>query len=154
VVLSTGGKSERFARRLLGNLAEESFVQIADFYGFSLEAAARLGFDKVTHSVFIGKLVKMAMGLQCTHASSGNMDLGILTDIAREVGGPKEIIDELANANTARHALELMQETKTVDRIIPPLSARAIEVSRSHSQGKLDIHLFLFDYSGEVVYRS
>ncbi|MBT8405952.1 MAG: cobalt-precorrin-5B (C(1))-methyltransferase CbiD, partial [Deltaproteobacteria bacterium] len=66
LVLSTGGKSERFAQRLLTNLPEECFVQIADFYGFSLEAAVARGFDKVTHSVFIGKLVKMAMGLHYT----------------------------------------------------------------------------------------
>ena len=153
VVLSTGGKSERFARRFLPNLAEESFVQIADFYGFSLEAAVKLGFEKVTHSVFIGKLVKMAMGLHYTHASSGNMDLGILTDIARETGGPEGVIGRLARANTARHALEIMQETKTADRIIPKLSGRTIEVSKNHSRCKLDIHLFLFDYNGQVIFR-
>jgi cobalt-precorrin-5B (C1)-methyltransferase len=154
VVLSTGGKSERFARRLLSNLAEESFVQIADFYGFSLKAAAKLGFDKVTHSVFIGKLVKMAMGLHYTHASRGNMDLGILTNIARKTGSSKAVIERLATANTARHALEIMQETKVAEKIIPMLSARAIEVSRTHSQRELDIHLLLFDYNGQVIYRS
>jgi cobalt-precorrin-5B (C1)-methyltransferase len=153
VVLSTGGKSERFARRFLGHLAEESFVQIADFYGFSLEAAVKLGFDKVTHSVFIGKLVKMAMGLHYTHASSANMDLGVLTDIAAEIQGSEEVTDRLAKANTARHALEIMQETGTADQIIPMLSRRAVEASRSHSQDKLDIHLFLFDYHGQVIHR-
>ncbi len=154
IVMSTGGKSERFARRLLTSLAEESFVQIADFYGFSLEAAARLHFDKVTHSVFIGKLVKMAMGLHYTHASSGNMSLGILAKIAGETNIPEGVIDKLASANTARHALEIMQQTHTVGRIIPKLSARAIEVSKSHSQSKLDIHLLLFDYNGQLIYRS
>jgi cobalt-precorrin-5B (C1)-methyltransferase len=154
LVLSTGGKSERFARRLLANLAEESYVQIADFYGFSLEAAARLGFDQVTHSVFIGKLVKMAMGLHYTHASSGNMDLGILAEMARETGGSDEQIDRLTRANTARHALEIMQETNTTDRVIPKLSERVIEVSRKHSRGKLHIHLFLFDYNGQVIFKS
>ncbi len=153
LVLSTGGKSERFARRFLTNLAEESFVQIADFYGFSLEAAVNLGFHKVTHSVFIGKLVKMAMGLHHTHASSGNMDLGILADIARETEESEQLIERLAGANTARHALEIMQETQTTDRIIPNLSERAMEVSRNHSQGKLEIHLFLFDYNGQVIFR-
>ncbi len=154
VVLSTGGKSERFARRLLGSLAEENFVQIADFYGFSMEAAAELGFEKVTHSVFIGKMVKMAMGLDYTHASSGNMDLGILANIARETGSSEGLVARLAGANTARHALEIMEETKTTDRIIPELSARVIEVSKRHSQGKLDIQLFLFDYSGQVIFQT
>jgi cobalt-precorrin-5B (C1)-methyltransferase len=154
LVLSTGGKSERLAQRLLTNLPEECFVQIADFYGFSLEAAVARGFDKVTHSVFIGKLVKMAMGLHYTHASSGNMDLGILGELARETGESEELIKRLTEANTARHALEIMQETKTTDRIIPKLCDRAMQVSRDHSRNKLDIHLFLFDYNGQIIFKA
>jgi cobalt-precorrin-5B (C1)-methyltransferase len=154
LVLSTGGKSERFARKLLATLPEECFVQIADFYGFSLEAAVKLGFNKVTHSVFIGKLVKMAMGLHYTHASSANMNLGILGEVAREAGESKELIESLVEANTARHALEIMQETKSTGSIIAKLSEKAMEVSRNHSQGKLDIHLFLFDYNGQIIFQA
>ena len=153
-MLSTGGKSERFARKLLTTLPEECFVQIADFYGFSLEAAANLGFSKVTHSVFIGKLVKMAMGLHYTHASSANMNLGILGEVAREAGESEELIERLEDANTARHALEIMQETKSTGSIIAKLSEKAMEVSRNHSQGKLEIHLFLFDYNGQIIFEA
>ena len=153
LVLSTGGKSERFARRLLTHLSEESFVQIADFYGFSLKAAAKSGFSKVTHAVFIGKLVKMAMGLHYTHASSGNMDLGIIGKIAIETGESAELSGRLARANTARHSLEIMEETGTKSKIIPRLVEKAIEVSNKHSKGKLDIHLLLFDYSGQLIFR-
>lgn len=153
LVLSTGGKSERFARKLLTHLSEESFVQIADFYGFSLKAAAKSGFNKVTHAVFIGKLVKMAMGLHYTHASSGNMDLGIIGKIAIETGGSAELSGRLARANTARHSLEIMEETGTKSKIIPRLVEKAIEVSKKHSKGKLDIHLLLFDYSGQLIFR-
>ncbi|UCG11270.1 MAG: cobalt-precorrin-5B (C(1))-methyltransferase, partial [Deltaproteobacteria bacterium] len=102
LVLSTGGKSERFARRLLTALPEESFVQIADFYGFSLEAAVQFGFEKVTHAVFIGKLVKMAMGFHYTHASSSNMDLAIVEQIAQQTGLSEELASRLGKANTAR----------------------------------------------------
>ena len=154
LVLSTGGKSERFARRLLTTLPEECFVQIADFFGFGVEAAVKLGFTKVTHSVFIGKLVKMAMGLHYTHASSANMDLGILREMARETGEPEELIERLVGANTARHALEIMEETRSTEIIIPKLSERAMAVSRNHSQGKLDIHLFLFDYNGQIIFEA
>ena len=153
LVLSTGGKSERFARRLLTHLPEESFVQVADFYGFSLKAAAKSGFNKVTHAVFIGKLVKMAMGLYYTHASSGNMDLGIIGQIALETGEAEELGGRLARANTARHSLEIMEETGTTTKIIPSLVDKAIEVSKKHSKGKLDIHLLLFNYSGQLIFR-
>lgn len=152
VVLSTGGKSERYARREV-NLPEESFIQIADFYGFSLKTAAKLGFNKATHAVFIGKLVKMAMGLSYTHASSSNMDLGILGSIAQECGESTKLIERLTSANTARHGLEIMQQTNSADKIIPQLVQRAVEVSKKHCRGKLDIQIFLFDYNGQVIYR-
>jgi cobalt-precorrin-5B (C1)-methyltransferase len=154
LVLSTGGKSERFARRLLPHLPEESFVQIADFYGFSLKAAAKSGFNKVTHAVFIGKLIKMAMGLDYTHASSRNIDLGILGELAREIIGSEELSERLVRANTARHCLEIMQETNTTNKIIPRLAEKAIGVSKTHSQGKLDINLLLFDYSGQLILKA
>ena len=154
LVLSTGGKSESFARRLLTNLPEESFVQIADFYGFSLRAAAKSGFSKVTHAVFMGKLIKMAMGLDYTHASSRNMDLTVLGEIAREATEPENLCERLVKANTARHCLEIMQETNTTSKIIPQLAGKALEVSKTHSQGKLDINLLLFDYSGQLIYQS
>ena len=154
LVLSTGGKSERFARRLLTHLPEESFVQIADFFGFSLKAAAKSGFTKVTHAVFMGKLIKMAMGLDYTHASSRNMELGILGEIARETTGSRDLSERLEMANTARHCLEIMQETNTTSKIIPRLAEKAIEVSKSHSRGKLDIHLLLFDYNGQLIFEA
>ena len=154
LVFSTGGKSERFARRLLTHLPEESFVQIADFYGFSLKAAAKSRFNKITHAVFMGKLVKMAMGLHYTHASSGNMDLGIVGQIALESGESEELSGRLASANTARHSLEIMEEAGTTSKIIPSLVKKAIEVSKKHSKGKLDIHLLLFDYNGQLIFKA
>jgi cobalt-precorrin-5B (C1)-methyltransferase len=154
LVLSTGGKSERFARGLLTHLPEESFVQIADFYGFSLKAAAKSGFTKVIHAVFIGKLIKMAMGLDYTHASNRNMDLGILGKLARETIESEDLSERLVRANTARHCLEIMEETNTTDKIIPRLAQKAIGVSKTHSKGKLDIHLLLFDYSGQLIFEA
>ena len=94
------------------------------------------------------------MGLHYTHASSGNMDLGILGEVARETGESEELIKRLTEANTARHALEIMRETNSTERIIPKLCARALQVSRDRSWYKLDIHLFLFDYNGQRIFES
>jgi cobalt-precorrin-5B (C1)-methyltransferase len=96
----------------------------------------------------------MAMGLHYTHASSANMDLSILREMAREAGESEGVVERLMGANTARHALEIMQETKSTESIIPKLSERAMEVSKKHSQGKLDIHLFLFDYNGQIIFQA
>lgn len=151
LVLSTGGKSEKYARRLLPHLPEESFVQIGDFYRFSLRAAARLGFVRATHAVFIGKLIKMAMGIPHTHASKSNLDLEILAKIARELVGSEWLAGKLSRANTARHALEIMGETGTRQLIIPRLGAEALATSKKFSGNRLETHLFLFGYDGTIL---
>jgi cobalt-precorrin-5B (C1)-methyltransferase len=74
--------------------------------------------------------------------------------MAREVGESEELIERLVGANTARHALEIIQETRSTENIIPKLSEKAMQVSRNHSHGKLDIHLFLFDYNGQVIFQA
>jgi cobalamin biosynthesis protein CbiD len=74
--------------------------------------------------------------------------------VAREAGEPEALIERLESANTARHALEIMQETGSTESIIPKLSEKAMEVSRKHSKGKLDIHLFLFDYNGQIIFEA
>ena len=70
VVLSTGGKSERFARDLFQELPPEAFVQIADFFSFAVREARRFGFTRIIHSLFFGKAIKMAQGHPYTHAHS------------------------------------------------------------------------------------
>ena len=62
VVLSTGGKSERFARDLFKELPPEAFVQVADFFSFAVREARRFGFTRIIHSLFFGKAIKMAQG--------------------------------------------------------------------------------------------
>ena len=94
------------------------------------------------------------MGLDYTHASSRNMNLGILGEIARETTESKGLSERLEMANTARHCLEIMEETDTTSKIIPRLTEKAIGVSKSHSQGKLDIHLLFFDYSGQLIFEA
>ena len=78
VVLSTGGKSERFARDLFQELPPEAFVQIADFFSFAVKEARRFGFTRIIHSLFFGKAIKMAQGHPYTHAHSVPLDLDFL----------------------------------------------------------------------------
>jgi cobalt-precorrin-5B (C1)-methyltransferase len=82
------------------------------------------------------------------------MDLKILGEIALETGESEELAERLARANTARHSLEIMDKTNTTSKIIPNLAAKAMEVSKKHSKGKLDIHLLLFDYTGQLIFEA
>ncbi|MDR3566923.1 MAG: cobalt-precorrin-5B (C(1))-methyltransferase CbiD [Syntrophobacteraceae bacterium] len=150
VVLSTGGKSERFAKLLLPTLRPEAFVQIADFFSFAVREAIRFGFQKITHSVFFGKAVKMAVGHPYTHAHSAPMDLEFLAATARSLGHDEELCAKLALANTARHALDILADKGAHD-IVEAIAREAASQSARLAGRAARIRLFLFDYDGKLL---
>jgi cobalt-precorrin-5B (C1)-methyltransferase len=150
VVLSTGGKSERYARKLLADRRPEAFVQVADFFGFAVEEACRAGFKKVVHSAFFGKVVKMAQGHRYTHAHEVALDLAPLAEIARETGYDGVLCRELAEANTARHALDLLLAHQATD-VILTMARGALRESLRLAKGRMAVRLLLFDYDGTLL---
>jgi cobalt-precorrin-5B (C1)-methyltransferase len=150
VVLSTGGKSERLAQSVLKNWPEESFVQIADFFACAVRAAVRRGFQGIVHSVFFGKAIKMAQGQEYTHAHRSPLDLQPLALMAEQLGYDTSVCLELAHANTARHALELLQQ-RQADDLIVAVAREALEQSRMFSGYQSAVRLLLFDYDGRLL---
>ncbi len=114
VVLSTGGKSEEAARRQLPGLPEEACIQMGDYVRFALGQAGRMKFSRVIVAAFFGKAVKMAQGLPNTHASQGMVDLRDLGRSVQEITGNSHLAQTVAQANTARQALELLQAAQAV----------------------------------------
>lgn len=151
VVLSTGGKSEKLARKILGKEPDEAFVQIADFFAFAVRQAARLAFDTVVHSVFFGKAVKMASGLPYTHAHKAAMDLKVLVRCGDRIGLERWILERIAQANTARHALEILLENGARD-VAGAVAEEALSWSRRFAgTGVRRLRLLLFDYEGRIL---
>ncbi len=150
VVLSTGGKSERFARDLLPELPPEAFVQIADFFSFAVREARRFGFSRIIHSIFFGKAIKMAQGHPYTHAHSVPLDLDFLAGIAHSLGHDAAHCRELASANTARHALEIIADKGSYDILESVAQRAAVQSARLAGEGAR-IRLLLFDYDGRLL---
>ncbi len=156
VVLSTGGKSEKYARLLFRNHPQEAFVQVADFFAFSVREAVREGFRSIVHSVFFGKAVKMAQGHRYTHAHKAAMDLSFVAECARRAGVPESRAEEIAQANTARHALELLKKAEggrgIVEKVAGAVARRAAERSRRFAEDDtVRIRVLLFDYDGTLL---
>ncbi len=150
VVLSTGGKSERFSRQILPELAPEAFVQIADFFRFAVLEAVKFGFSRIIHSVFFGKAVKMASGHPYTHAHAAPLDLEFLAATARELGRDEKTCARLAAANTARHALDILAEGGSGD-VVASIARKAAEESTRLTGDACRIRLLLFDYDGNLL---
>lgn len=150
VVLSTGGKSEQYARRLLVELPEEAFVQVADFFAYAVGEARRMGFKAIVHSVFFGKVLKMGQGHPYTHAHRVPLDLQPLAEWARENGHDTNFCAELSSANTARHALELLMARGYMD-VVREAAAWALQSSRRFAGEVMSIRVLLFDYDGSPL---
>jgi len=150
VVLSTGGKSERFAMGLLKELPPEAFVQIADFFSFAVREARRFGFSRIIHSLFFGKAIKMAQGHPYTHAHSVPLELDVLAAAAQSLGHDADHCRELASANTARHALEIIAR-KGSHAILESIARMAAAQSARLAGDGAQIRLLLFDYDGRLL---
>lgn len=151
VALSTGGRSEGFLRRLQPWIPEVSWIQVGDFFAFSLKEAARREFGDIFYACFFGKLVKMAQGHPNTHARKSEIDFPLLSQWCVSLGMDKEKGLRVSGANTAREALGLIEEEPRRERILAGVLEKAISSARSFAGPLPGIHYFLFDFEGELL---
>ncbi len=153
IVLTTGGRSERFAEGLYPGLPEMAFVQMGIFTGDSLKRAVLRGVDRVTIGGMIGKLAKLATGQMQTHVAGGGVDVAFLADLARDAGAPADLVGAIAAANTARHVDELVAGAG-FGAFYRHVADRAAEACRGHVAGRIEVEVALFDFGGRVLARS
>ena len=152
VVLTTGRRSERFSQMLWRSLAEEAFIQIGDFFKMSLEASSELDFDRATLAVFFGKALKMAQGVPHTHASKARLSLDNLAIWAHAVSGSRKLAQQIAKANTARHAFDIIGQDHP--EIIAHVGQKIVKSAQRFAGKGLRIQSIIFDYKGSVVFDS
>jgi cobalt-precorrin-5B (C1)-methyltransferase len=150
LVLTTGGKSETYAMKLHPSLPEEAFIQVGDFVGVGLKHCARRAARRAVIVGMIGKLSKMADGKMQTHAAGSEVNMVLLAQLAAELGARQEVIDEILQANTARHVLELAQR-EGLGAVTTLICRRVAEVARAHAGGALDVHVQLVDFNGTLL---
>jgi cobalt-precorrin-5B (C1)-methyltransferase len=150
IVLSTGGRSEKFAQRLYPDLPEMAFVEMGIFTGASLQRAAERGVPRVSLCAMIGKLSKTAAGKMQTHVAGNQVDCAFLGQVARDLGAPTELVAAIAGANTARHVQEMI-EGAGFTRFYSRLCELAAQHCAAVAPGKLRIEVVLFDFDGRVL---
>jgi len=152
VVFTTGGQSEKFAQRLL-SLPEEAFVQMGDFVGFAMREAGRKGLRKATVVGMIGKLSKIADGKKMTHAAGSEVNLAMLAEMLRELGAPAAVVEQVAGANTGRHALEIAV-AQGFPQLADRVCERAAHYCRSYASPPIDTTVILTDFAGQPLGQS
>jgi cobalt-precorrin-5B (C1)-methyltransferase len=153
IVLTTGGRTETFARRLYPMLPEMAFVQMGIFTGESLKRAAQRGVPRVSLCAMIGKLSKTAAGKMRTHVAGNQVDCLFLSQVARELNAPPGLADAIAQANTARHVQELI-EAAGFTRFFTRLCELAAAKGAAGVAKQLAVEDILVDFDGHVLGRA
>ena len=151
VVLTTGGRSEDFARKII-DLPDHSFIQMGDFSGYTIKQCAKQELKKAYVAGFIGKLAKMAAGVKQTHVKGGKVDMKFLSELAKRCNAGEKTISRILGANTARNVQEIIVEDK-IDGFFDEVTKEACLQMRQHSEGKIPVEVILFDFDGTVLSR-
>ena len=153
VVLSTGGRSEKFSQAIMPELPEIAFVEMGEFTGHALKRCVARGIKRATLAGMVGKVSKIAQGHFMTHVAGNQVDPKFLAEIASESGAPAELTDRVAHANTARHAQEMLLAAGATA-FFGELSRRASTACRDLVRHRVEIDTILFDFDGNVLGRA
>jgi cobalt-precorrin-5B (C1)-methyltransferase len=150
LVLSTGGRTDAAAQRLLPDLPAVCFVEVGDFTGIALRRAAAAGMAKVTFVGMAGKITKLAAGVLMTHYRRSRVDGELLAAVARSTGAGPAVIEAATATATARHFTETCL---AVGRLEPltELCRRAAAACQSFVAGALAVDVVMVDFEGEAV---
>jgi len=149
IVLTTGGRSEDFAKEIV-DLPDHCFVQMGDFSGYTIQQCAKKGIKKASIVGFIGKLAKMATGVKQTHVKGSKVNMNFLAELAEKVNASNDVIQKIKKANTARHVLEIIKESKNME-FFNQVCMQVYEKMREHSEQKVPIEVIMFDFDGQVL---
>ena len=151
VVLTTGGRSEDFARKIL-ELPDHSFIQMGDFSGYTISQCAKKGIVKAYVAGFIGKFAKMATGVKQTHVKGSKVNMDFLANLAKKCGADEKMIQEIKKANTARNVQEIIQKSN-LDGFFEQVCLEVSNQMKNHSENKVPIEVILFDFDGSILSR-
>ena len=151
VVLTTGGRSEDFARKVF-DLPDHSFVQFGDFSGYTISQCAKKGIGKAYVGGFIGKFAKMATGVKQTHVKGSKVNMDFLSELAKKCKAEENVIQKIKNANTARNVQEIILENN-IEGFFDLICLEVYKQMRGHSENKIPVEIILFNFDGNVLAR-
>ena len=152
IVLTTGGRSEDFARGLFPMLPEQSFIRMGDFAGYSINQCAIKKIKKAVIAGFIGKLTKMAMGVKQTHVAGSHVNMEFMARLAVECNAEHRVVEEVKNANTARHVSEIITANK-ITGYFDLMCKKVHEQMRKYTNNQLEVEVVMFEFNGYVIGR-
>ena len=153
IILSTGGRSEKYAMTLFPELTEEAFVEMGDFVGFSLKQCKGKKRKRATLVGMMGKFSKVAQGIMMVHSRSAPVDFEFLRDLAAEAGADHSLLEQVENANTASEVGNILNEAGCDD-FFRLLCERAAKNGYDHAGGGLEVEVILMTMKNDLLGRA
>ena len=154
VVLTTGGRTEKFVMEEMPWLPEPAFVQMGDFLRYAMSAAVKAGLKKVVIGGMVGKLTKIAQGETITHAGRAEVDTGLLADIAAGVGAPPDVCAAIRGNETARYAGERMDALGLGQTFHTALVQRVVQTLRERYPDQFELKVLVCDFDVRKIAES
>jgi cobalt-precorrin-5B (C1)-methyltransferase len=151
VVLTTGGRTEKFTMRQLPDLNPACFVQMGDFLGPALDTAEKVGIKNIVIGGMVGKLSKIAQGEIITHARRNPVNMELLADMAATVGADALVCEQIRQAETARFAAEKMTESGLAEKFYRELCRRVVATLEGRYPGVFHYQILMCDFEGEKL---
>ncbi len=110
IILNSGAKSENYIRARYPQLPPQAFIHYGNFIGETLMVADKLGLEKLTIGIMIGKAVKLAEGNLDTHSKKAVMNKDFIREIAEKAGCPNSVQEQIKTMNMARELWKFIPE--------------------------------------------
>ncbi|MEK8029737.1 cobalt-precorrin-5B (C(1))-methyltransferase [Ideonella sp. DXS29W] len=151
VVLTTGGRTEKFVMEEMPELPQACFVQMGDFLRYALGAAVKAGLPRVVIGGMVGKLTKIAQGETITHAGRAEVDTGLLADLCAGIGVPPDVCNDIRQAETARYASERVADLGLVREFHEALAQRVWHTVTERYPTKFQLKVLVCDFDGRKL---
>jgi len=148
VVLTTGGRTEKFVIKELPQLEPACFIQMGDFLKYALDTVVKEGIKHVVIGGMVGKLTKMAQGETVTHAGRNAVDTDLLAELAAAAGAPADVCKEIGEAETARYASERMEELGLITEFYNQLGHKVIATLKERYPDQFSLRILICDFDG------
>lgn len=150
IVITTGGRSEKYAIKQFPELPEEAFIEMGDFVGFTLKQCKKQGVKRVSMVGMMGKFSKVAMGIMMVHSKSAPVDFDFLGDVASRAGANAALVEEIKNANTASQVGDMMAAQGYLS-FFEQLSDNCCLAALKEVDGGIDVDTTLYTLKGEFL---
>ncbi len=158
LLMAPGNYGSTWLKTALG-VPEDRIVRCSNFVKAAMEMAAEEGGRHLLFTGHLGKLVKVAGGVENTHSRYGDRRMEILGDLVRGCGelpdtDRERLLHRIGHANTTDEAVGILEEYGLAEQVLTLGAAQAKTWLEHWGAGHLKVEVVLFSGASRTVGRT